>query len=392
MSNNSLNKKRKDPMVGLIVLAVLMALLVAGCVIGGSMIRDYRANLLNEKRQAVMQSNAEKEAAYDREVAEYKQKINQSNAVNEEWPAAAQEGWDIIDLTNYPLEAPGTATVARADIMNNGLLLINEWHSRPEDFDDSSVTSVAGYARNDKELSSFVENNTCKLMPVAIDALMAALKDAKAVGLEGYVLKAGSTYRSYDDQYALFQKEVDRQRKNHPGYTDEKLIERAKRSVNYPGTSEYNSGLAFQLYLYQKDNAELNNASFYETAQGKWLYENAWKYGLIFRFPKAGYPMADTTDKAYKTGVTSSLNIYRYVGKANAEVMHHLDLCMEEYIDYLMEHPHVAVFEDGVKKYEITRQQVGDEATSFNVDINRVTSNYTMYLDNMGGVITVYTY
>ena len=392
MSNNSLNKKRKDPMVGLIVLAVLMALLVAGCVIGGSMIRDYRANLLNEKRQAVMQSNAEKKAAYDREVAEYMQKRNQSNAVNEEWPAAAQEGWDIIDLTNYPLEAPGTATVARADIMNNGLLLINEWHSRPEDFDDSSVTSVAGYARNDKELSSFVENNTCKLMPVAIDALMAALKDAKAVGLEGYVLKAGSTYRSYDDQYALFQKEVDRQRKNHPSYTDEKLIERAKRNVNYPGTSEYNSGLAFQLYLYQKDNAELNNASFYETAQGKWLYENAWKYGLIFRFPKAGYPMEDTTDKSYKTGVTSSLNIYRYVGKANAEVMHHLDLCMEEYIDYLMEHPHVAVFEDGVKKYEITRQQVGDEATSFNVDINRVTSNYTMYLDNMGGVITVYTY
>lgn len=392
MSNNSLNKKRKDPMVGLIVLAVLMALLVAGCMIGGSMIREYRANLLNEKRQAVMQSNAEKEAAYDREVAEYMQKLNQSNAVNEEWPAAAQEGWEIIDLTNYPLEAPGTATVARADIMNNGLLLINEWHSRPEDFDDSSVTSVAGYARNDKELSSFVENNTCKLMPVAIDALMAALKDAKAVGLEGYVLKAGNTYRSYDDQYALFQKEVDRQRKNHPSYTDDKLIERAKRSVNYPGTSEYNSGLAFQLYLYQKDNAELNNAAFYETAQGKWLYENAWKYGLTFRFPKAGYPMASTTDKSYKTGVTASLNIYRYVGKANAEVMHHLDLCLEEYIDYLMEHPHVAVFENGVKKYEITRQQVGDEATSFTVDINRVTSNYTMYLDNMGGVITIYTY
>ena len=145
MSNNSLNKKRKDPMVGLIVLAVLMALLVAGCMIGGSMIRDYRANLLNEKRQAVMQSNAEKEAAYDREVAQYMEKLNQSNAVNEEWPAAAQEGWDIIDLTNYPLEAPGTATVARADIMNNGLLLVNEWHSRPDDFDDSAVLGVSGY-------------------------------------------------------------------------------------------------------------------------------------------------------------------------------------------------------------------------------------------------------
>ena len=392
MSNNTLNKKRKDPMAKLIVIAVLMAVLVAACVIVGNVIREQRTERLMALRQEAQARNEEKQADYDQAVNEYMAKLNQSNQVNEDWPQASAEGWDIIDLTNYPLEAPGTASVSRAEIMNNGLLLINEWHSRPEDFDDSSVTSVAGYARNDKELSSFVENNTCKLMPVAIDALMAALKDAKAVGLEGYVLKAGSTYRSYDDQYARFQKEVERQRTNHPSYTDEKIIERAKRTVNYPGTSEYNTGLSFKLYLYEKDNNALNSAAFYETAQGKWLYENSWKYGLVFRFPNAGYPMADTTDKSYKTGVTTSLNIYRYVGVANAEVMMHLDLCLEEYIEYLQEHPHVAVFEDGVKKYEITRQQVGDEATSFTVDINRVTSNYVMYLDNMGGVITVYTY
>ena len=391
MSNNSMNKKRKDPMVVLIVVAVLMALLVAVCIIGGSMIQEYRTALLNEKRQEVLARNAEKEAQYDREVAEYMNKINQTNTVNEAWPEAAATGWDIIDLTNYPLEAPGSVTVARADLLNNGLLLINEWHSRPDDFDDSSVTSVAGYSR-DSGLKSFVENNTCKLMPQAIDALVAMLKDAQAVGLEGFVLKAGSTYRSYDDQYALFQKEVDRQRANHSSYTEDKLIERAKRSVNYPGTSEYNSGLAFQLYLYQSGNAALNDAPFYQTAQGKWMYENSWKYGLVFRFPKAGYPMADTTDKSYKTGVNTSLNIYRYVGIPHAEIMHHLDLCLEEYIEYLMEHPHVAVFENGVKKYEVTRQQVGDEAATFAVDINRITTNYTMYMDNMGGVVTVYTY
>lgn len=392
MSNNSRNTNRRDPMPILIVLAAVMALLVAGCIIGGSMIAQYRTGLLNQKRQAASSRNAQKEADYNRAVDEYMAKLNNTSQVNEEWPKAASEGWDIIDLTNYPLEAPGTAVVNRADIMNNGLLLINEWHSRPEDFDDSGVVGVAGYARSDKELTSFVENNTCKLLPTAIDALMAALKDAKAVGLEGYVLKAGSTYRSYDEQNTLFQKEVERQRTNHPNYSEEKLIERAKQNYNYPGTSEYNSGLSFNLFLYQKDNKTLNNAKFYETAQGKWLYENSWKYGLVFRFPKAGYPMADTTDKTYKTGVKSDLNIYRYVGKENAEIMHHLDLCLEEYIEYLMEHPHVAVFENGVKKYEITRQQVGDDVATFTVDINRVSANYTMYLDNMGGVVTLYRY
>jgi len=391
MSKNSRIKKRKDPMGGLIVLAVLMALLVAGCIIGGSMIKEYRANLLHEQQQAVDSRNAQKQAEYEREVAEYMSKLSQSNTANEAWPTPSSQGWEIIDLTNYPLEAPGSVTVNRADIMNNGLLLVNEWHSRPEDFDDTSVVSVAGYSR-ESGLGSFVENNTCKLMPQAIDALIAALKDAKAVGLEGFVLQAGYTYRTWDEQNELFQKKVEDQRAKHPSYSEDKILERAKREVNYPGTSEYNSGLAFQLYLYQSGNNELNNAKFYETAQGKWLYENSWKYGLVFRFPKAGYPMANTTDKAYKTGVNSGLNIYRYVGVPNAEIMHHLDLCLEEYIEYLQEHSHVAVFEDGRKKYEITYQQVGDDVASFPVEINRLTSNYTMYLDNMGGVVTVYTY
>ena len=392
MSNNSLSKKRKDPMKGLIVLAVLMALLVAACIIGGSMIKEYRAAILTEKQEAVEQRNAAKKADYEQEVAEYTRKLNQSNQVNEAWPEAPATGWAVIDLTNYPLEAPGAVVVSRQDIMNNGLLLVNEWHSRPEDFDDSAVTSVSGYARANKELSSFWENSTCKLLPQAIDALMAALTDAKAVGLEHYVLQAGYTYRSYDEQNALYTAELERQRTSHPSYTEAKLQERAKRYVNYPGTSEYNTGLAFKLYLYSAEDRTLGNTAFYETAQGKWLYENSWKYGLVFRFPKAGYPMADTTDKTYKTGVSSSLNIYRYVGVANAEIMHHLDLCLEEYIEYLQEHTHIAVFEDGVKKYELTYQYVGDEAASFTVDINRVTSNYTMYLDNMGGVVTVYTY
>jgi len=395
MSNKMMGKKRKDPMVKLIVLAVVMVLLVAACFLGQALVdgigeADYAA--YQREVQEVRDRNEAKQDQYDRDVAEYTAKLNQSNQVNEAWPAANPTGWDIIDLTNYPLEYPGTVTVNRADIMNNGLLLVNEWHSRPEDFSEEAVVGVAGYARNAKDLSSFVENNTCRLFPQAIDAFMAALKDAKALGLTGYVMRAGSTYRTYEDQYTLFQNEVDRQRRNHSNYSEDKLIERAKRSVNYPGTSEYNTGLSFNLFLYEKDNAALNNAAFYETAQGKWLYENSWKYGIVFRFPNAGYPMADTTDKSYKTGVSSNLNIYRYVGVANAEIMHHLDLCLEEYIEYLQERTHLAVFEDGVKKYEITYQLVGDEAASFAVDINRITDNYTMYLDNMGGVITVYTY
>ena len=85
------------------------------------------------------------------------------------------------------------------------------------------------------------------------------------------------------------------------------------------------------------------------------------------------------------------LNLYRYVGKGNAAVMHYYDFCMEEYIEYLQEHPHIAVFEDGVLKYEIYRQYVG-EAQSFNLQLTRNARSYSASLDNMGAVITVFEY
>ena len=86
------------------------------------------------------------------------------------------------------------------------------------------------------------------------------------------------------------------------------------------------------------------------------------------------------------------MDCFHYVGEGHAAVMNHLGLCLEEYIEYLQEHPHIAVFENGVKKYEITRQEVDDDEAVYSVEINCVTTNYTMSLDNMDGLITLYTY
>ena len=60
-------------------------------------------------------------------------------------------------------------------------------------------------------------------------------------------------------------------------------------------------------------------------------------------------------------------------------------------LEYLQEHPHIAVFEDGTLKYEIYRQYVGD-AASFNLQLTRSARSYTSSLDNMGAVITVFEY
>jgi len=389
-------KKGLDPMIVLVIVLVLFVALTAGAFLGSMWIsgdldgtdRTAQAKL-TAAQQEVEKRNEEKLAQYAAEVEAYNARVS-SNTPNEAWPTAASEGWDVIDLTNYPLEVPGQITVNRADVMFGGLLLVNEWHSRPADFDDSGIVALYSYAK-DSGLESFWENSSCKLHPVAIDALIAALKDAKAIGFDNYVVDKNFNYRSYADQDARFQKEVDKYRERYPNYTDEQLYARAKKGVNYPGTSEFNSGLAFGLYLYDGSDY-YKDTPFYQTEDGKWFLENAWKYGFTFRFPTVNYPTADTADKTYKTGMSQRLNCYRYVGKGNAAVMEHLGLCLEEYIEFLQEHPHIAVFENGVKKYEITRQQVGDDAASFTVDINRMTNNYTMSLDNMGGLVTVYEY
>ena len=68
-----------------------------------------------------------------------------------------------------------------------------------------------------------------------------------------------------------------------------------------------------------------------------------------------------------------------------------VDFTLEEYIEYLQEHPHIALFVDGVLRYEVYRQYVGD-ADVIDVQLTRNARDYSSSLDNMGGVITVFEY
>ena len=359
--------------ITLVVLAVVMSLV-------NGMIRQYRETALQRAVQAAEERNQKLEEQYAIDLAALEQK--QAENENAAWPAHKQEGWDVIDLTSYPVENARTVSLSRADIMNNGMLLVNQWHSRPADFDESAIVSVGRTVHRKVQVSDFNQ----KIFPVAIDALVDAVAAAKEAGHEYYMVSEG--YRSYDDQDKLFQKQVDKLKDK---YTGDELIQRASRYVNYPGTSEFNSGLAFTMRLYKKGDEAVNKPPYITTDAGIWMNENCWKYGLVFRFPLTDFPLKGTLDKSYKTGVSSKLLLYRYVGKGNAAVMHLKDFVMEEYIEYLAEHPHLAVFEDGTLKYEILREQVGDDA-NVNVTVSGNATSYVSSLDNMGYAITVYSY
>lgn len=108
--------------------------------------------------------------------------------------------------------------------------------------------------------------------------------DATALGLNIWIQ---SGYRSYELQETLYNNYVNR---------DGKLA--ADTYSARPGYSEHQTGLAFDLNSISDD--------FQYTNEGKWVSENAWKYGFILRYPKS---------KESITGYKYESWHLRYVGK-----------------------------------------------------------------------------
>ena len=94
--------------------------------------------------------------------------------------------------------------------------------------------------------------------------------------------------------------------------------ERQDDTVNRPGESEHESGLAFDV------TAMNSQGGFETTEQFAWLEENCWDYGFIPRYPE---------DKEDVTGITYEPWHYRYVGVEAAQAMRASGETLEEYLD-----------------------------------------------------------
>lgn len=129
-----------------------------------------------------------------------------------------------------------------------------------------------------------------------------------------------SAYRSPERQEVLFNQEIQNYQKTGLDYVE--ALAKAKTSVAQAGYSEHNSGLALDL------NGVLEN--FGGTPASNWLQKHAQDYGFILRYPQ---------DKQSVTKIKYEPWHYRYVGIENAKKMKQLNLCLEEYIDYLRKNP-----------------------------------------------------
>ena len=164
----------------------------------------------------------------------------------------------------------------------DGVLLVNKEYGIPKDFASDL----------DKELLEQFE-------------LMKA--DAKKDGLD---INIRSGFRTNETQKMLYD-----------NYVKRDGIEKANRYSAVPGHSEHETGLAIDI-----SNGDYQTSIgdwFTDTPQAKWLYENAYKYGFILRYPQG---------KEHITGYKYESWHYRYVGTEHSQHFNQNNLTLEEYL------------------------------------------------------------
>lgn len=116
----------------------------------------------------------------------------------------------------------------------------------------------------------------------------------KAARKDGMSITVVSGYRSYDTQKWLYNK-----------YIEEDGKKEADTYSARPGHSEHQTGLAVDINSVED--------KFENTPEGKWLNNNAYKYGWILRYTKDGQEV---------TGYIFEPWHYRYVGKKLAQELY----------------------------------------------------------------------
>ena len=156
--------------------------------------------------------------------------------------------------------------------------LIDKTHSVSSNYEPKELIHLENCSAYD------VNKNNLSLRPEAFNALLELGNAAKADGVK---LTISSTYRSYEYQKNLFDY-----------WVSVDGLEEAERESARPGTSQHQLGMAL-------DFAPVDDA-FDKTPGGKWVYENAEKYGWSLSFPQ-GYEDV--------TGYRWECWHFRYIGK-----------------------------------------------------------------------------
>ena len=154
----------------------------------------------------------------------------------------------------------------------------------------------------------------------------------------------------------------------------------ARATVDVPdsGFSEHQLATAFDVRLDGPQDWSREDPMA-RTEDGRWLLENAWRYGFIRRYPP---------QKAEITGVGNEGTHWRYVGRVHAAVMRAGDWCLEEYLDALAAHGALRLEREGMDTVWVIWVDMGAEGAAFCLPAG---AEAQASADNRGGAVCAFT-
>lgn len=190
---------------------------------------------------------------------------------------------NIVTIINTEANIDWFDNTKETDISKKELMLVNRLYGLSKDYEPDDIIDVPSqYAYTGVKISNSIMDNIVALIDAASD--------------EGYTFVLADGYRSYSEQESIFERY-----KNAYGYSE------ADRIAARAGHSEYQTGISFTIVPLYKEYDKPK-----ESLEYKWLSDNAYRYGFIFRFPE---------DKTDITGFEASTWRLRYVGRDRKSVV-----------------------------------------------------------------------
>lgn len=155
-----------------------------------------------------------------------------------------------------------------------------------------------------------VENNVYSGILLEEETYNNYLKLKENLLQRGYYININSGYRTFNESKNIYN-----------SYAIEKGESYAEKYVAKPGTSEHNTGFAFDFTISNKKNSYKTN---YDSDEYFYLENIAYLYGFIIRYPKG---------KEKITGYSYEPWHLRYVGKELAKYLRKNNLTLEEYYE-----------------------------------------------------------
>lgn len=162
-------------------------------------------------------------------------------------------------------------------------IIVDKSHPLPESYEPTDLVPINPYpvtlTRKDLQLRSMV-------IPDLLAMSFAALE-------EGINIELSSGYRSFEYQAEVYQRNVQTYGK-----------EQADRESAQPGKSQHQLGTTL-------DFGSISDA-FGETAAGRWLFSNGWRFGFSLSYPEGMEEL---------TGYRHEIWHYRYITRAASRVV-----------------------------------------------------------------------